>query len=184
MSALLNRATAEQAVALALPLLEQARGNRDISDSGFLHLVIMDPMRHPDQFSFEEAILYEYSVGNRNDWDADYAAFAYAKTRLSWRTGLDSHTVQARYPHLLEAGDTLLWGSVCLDGIVVGASGAHPWYDEALAGVVALCLRAKVKALQIDAGREGPFLVKGAQTVQEGFDADFVVSSHGDVRRA
>jgi hypothetical protein len=184
MSALLDRAAAEQAVALALPLLDQARTNHVIGDSGFLHLVVLDPLRTPQNSSFEEAILYEYSVGNRNDWDADYAAFTYAKARLSWRTGLDSHIVQARYPQLLEPGDTLLWGSVCIDGIVVGASGANPWFDEALAGTVALCLRALVKGRQVAAGHEGPFLTAGAKTEPAGFDADFVVSSHGDVRRA
>ena len=44
----------------------------------------------------------------------------------------------------------MLWGSVVLEGIVVSASGAYPWYDEAIAGTIAMWLRAIAKA-----GREG-----------------------------
>jgi hypothetical protein len=59
---------------------------------------------------------------------------------------MDGHAVQELHPHLLSAGDTVLWGSVAVDGIVVGASGANPWYDEAFAGTVAMCLRAIAKS--------------------------------------
>ena len=38
--------------------------------------------------------------------------------------------------------DTVLTGGVCIDGIVVGASGAFPVYDEMFAGTLAVCLRA------------------------------------------
>lgn len=30
-----------------------------------------------------------------------------------------------------------MWGGVWRDGLVVGASGAHPWFDEAFANTVA-----------------------------------------------
>lgn len=36
-------------------------------------------------------------------------------------------------------------GAVAIDGIVVGVSGAQPWFDEAFAGSVALFLRAMAK---------------------------------------
>lgn len=142
----IDRAAAAQAVRMSLPLIEEAMKSKKAGESGFLHLVIMDPLLGPSSCSFEEAILYEYSVGDRNQWDADYAAFAHAKARAAWRTGLDGHMVQELRPHLLTARDTVLWGSVVVDGIVVSASGADPWFDEAFAGTVAMLLRALAKA--------------------------------------
>jgi hypothetical protein len=59
---------------------------------------------------------------------------------------VDAHLVQASRAHALAEGDSLLWGAVCLDGIVVGVSGAFPWYDEAFAITVAGNLRAVAKA--------------------------------------
>jgi hypothetical protein len=141
-----DRRAAVAAVQMALPAIEQAMTRKEVGESGFLHIVVMDPLRTPADCSFEEAILYEHSIGDRARWDADYQAFARAKTRIAWRTGMDSHEVQELHPHLLTEKDTVLWGSVALDGIVVGASGCNPWYDEAFCGIIAMCLRAMVKA--------------------------------------
>ncbi|MDB5801044.1 MAG: hypothetical protein JWL63_1983 [Rhodocyclales bacterium] len=136
---------AAQAVGMALPLIERAMQHSFVGESGFLFIVVMQPTLTPANSSFEEAILYEHAIGDRSKWDADYAGFAHAKTRISWNTGLDSHVVQTQRPHLLEPDNTVLWGSVAIEGIVVGASGANACYDEAFAGVVAMCLRALVK---------------------------------------
>jgi hypothetical protein len=141
----IDRHAAEKAVGLALPMIHQAMQRKEVGESGFLYIVVMDPLLGPLVCSFEEAILYEHAVGDRDQWDADYAAFARAKARVAWRTGLDGHLVQELRPHLLTARDTVLWGSVVVDGIVVGVSGANPWYDEAFAGAVAMCLRAIAK---------------------------------------
>lgn len=142
----IDRRAAEKAVGLSLPMIHEAMTQKEVGESGFLYIVVMDPLLTPTSSSFEEAILYEHAVGDREKWDADYAAFARAKARVAWRTGLDGHTVQELRPHLLAARDTVLWGSVVVDGIVVSASGAYPWYDEAFAGIVAMCLRALAKA--------------------------------------
>ncbi|MCK0512654.1 hypothetical protein [Aromatoleum buckelii] len=138
----LTPAAARRAIALTAPMIEHAMRDRSVVGSGFLHVVVMDPCRPPGATSFEEAILHEHTFGDRTAWDADYAAFARAKARLSWITGRDGRVLQQQFPHLLRTGDTLLAGGVCLDGIVVAASGAFPWYDEVFAGTVALCLRA------------------------------------------
>lgn len=156
----IDREAAEAAVQMALPLIEQAMRRREVGESGFLYIVVMNPACPPGHCDFDEAILYEHAIGDRSQWDADYASFARAKAQLSWRTGLDSHTVQELRPQLLQPGDTLLWGSICLDGIVVGVSGANPWYDEAFAGTVAMCLRALAKARAQGARREGLYLPK------------------------
>ncbi|WP_019140417.1 hypothetical protein [Noviherbaspirillum massiliense] len=140
-----NREAAEAAVKMSLPLITEAMKRKEVGESGFLYIVVMDPLRTPANSSFEEAILYEYSVGDREKWDADYAGFARAKALVAWRSGMDGHMVQELRPHLLAARDTVLWGSVVVDGIVVSASGANAWYDEAFAGTVAMCLRAIVK---------------------------------------
>ena len=141
-----NRETAIRAVHMATPMIEAGLADRHIVGSGFLYLVIMDPALPPAVAGFEEAILYEHAFGDRTKWDADYAAFARGKARLTWSTGLDSHHLQNSAPHLLRTGDSLLWGSVCVDGIVVAASGAFPCYDEVYAGTVAYWLRAFAKA--------------------------------------
>jgi hypothetical protein len=140
-----DRAAAERALAMALPLIEPLMRDASVVGSGFLHIVIMDPARGPHECSFDDAVLLEHSLGDRARWDADYAAFARAKARLSWHHGQGTHALQAMSPHLLRSGDTMLAGSAWLDGIVVGVSGAHPHYDEAFATCVAACLRAGAK---------------------------------------
>lgn len=149
-----TREAARRAVDMALPLIHNAMQDKRVGDSGFLHIVIMNPLSNPLLHEFNASILYEHSVGNPDNWDADYGKFARAKTLLQWRTGLNSHIVQERHPHLLQAGDTTLWGSACVDGIVVGASGTHPWYDEAFCGIVAYCLKAVVQSDARAAGHE------------------------------
>jgi hypothetical protein len=121
----IDRDLAERALRMALPLIEEAMRDPGFGDSGFLHIVVMDPEADPEKTPFEQAILHEHSVGDRSAWDADYAAYARAKARKSW-------TARADNPK----------GAVCLDGIVVGASGAFESFDQAYSGVVAMCLRA------------------------------------------
>ncbi|WP_186098161.1 hypothetical protein [Burkholderia gladioli] len=144
-SAFADRSAAVAAIELMLPTLAAALEGDLVGESGCLHVVVMDPALGPGDCAFEDAILHEFSMPDPARWDADYRAYARAKTRLSWETGLDGHVVQAACPHRLRAGDTNLWGAVAIDGIVVGVSGAQPWFDEAFAGSVALFLRAMAK---------------------------------------
>jgi hypothetical protein len=148
---------------MALPMIRTAIENRSAGESGFFYLVVMKPGSSPANTGFDDAILYEHAVGDRERWDADYRGFALAKARIAWRTGMDSHIVQEQRPYLLEAGDTVLWGSVALDGIVVAASGADAWWDEAFAGAVALCLRAEAKAAIARERSRSLFLDTGRQ---------------------
>jgi hypothetical protein len=143
---LLDREAALQAVSFALPLLEAAVADAEVGQSGVLYIVVMDPARPPGTCAFEEAILLEHAVGKpRAQWDADYGMYARAKAKVSWRTGRDSSQVQLLSPHLLERGELPVWGSVCMDGIVVALSGAEPEYDEALAASIAASVRAVAK---------------------------------------
>ena len=140
-----DASAARRAIELALPMIEPTLSDATICGSGFLCIVVLDPGLAPGECEFEDAILAEHGLGERARWDADYAAFARAKARLAWFSGQDGHLVQTTQAHTLRAGDSLLWGGVCLDGIVVGVSGAHPCFDEAFATTIAANLRAIAK---------------------------------------
>ena len=117
---------AAKAVDLATPLIENAMRDRRFGDGGFLHVVVMDPARGPREARFEDAILHERSFGgDRAHWDADYAMYARRKAEQSWREARDNPQ-----------------GAVCVEGFVVGASGAFEPFDQAYAGTVAMWLRA------------------------------------------
>jgi len=147
------RGAAARALELIRPMLEAAVRDTRVGESGVLHVVVMDPLQTPANADFLDAILYEESVGrDPASWDADYAAFAREKAELSWRTGLDGHAVCTVAAHLLLPGDAARWGSVWHDGIIVGVSGAQPWYDEAFAGAVAHAFKAVLKDYRL---REG-----------------------------
>lgn len=138
----IDQNAARQAVALCLPMMEAAMQSREAGASGFLYIVVMRPGVKPGDCSFEEAILYEYALGDTTQWDADYGKFARAKAELSWRTGMSSQAVRQNRPQLLAEGDSLLCGGIVLHGFTVAVSGADPWFDEVFAGSVALTLRA------------------------------------------
>jgi hypothetical protein len=140
-----DREAASEAIRLVLPMLEAAMANHQVGESGFLYIVIMNPVLRPWEAEFEQAILLEHALGDRDKWDADYAAYARAKARSTWLAGRDTHGLAALSPHLLRAGDAGVWGSAVVDGIVVATSGVHPWYDEAFSGAIAYALRAVAK---------------------------------------
>lgn len=146
-----DQRAAREAVHLVLPMIEHGMADRSVGESGFLYIVIMDPALGPQDCDFQHAVLYEHAVGDRSAWDADYAKFAQDKARICWRTGKDGHWVRHVAPHLLRPQDTGIWGGVCIDGIVVGVSGADPWYDEAFAACIAHTLKAvsKRRALRL-----------------------------------
>jgi hypothetical protein len=139
---LLDRRAAEEAMALARPSIEAVLARPGASGERVLHVVVMNPQLTPTAAPFERAVLYEASIGNPATWGADYRAFARAKAQLAWRLGRDTHAVQEQMPYLLRRGDTLLWGGVTREGITVACSGAHPWFDEACAGIVVSLLAA------------------------------------------
>lgn len=101
---------ARRAIAMTLPMIESAMQDREVCGSGFLCIVVMDPGLTPRDADFSGAVLVEHAVGNRTQWDADYAGFARAKARLSWTHRMGSHEVQASRTHVLRRGDSVLWG--------------------------------------------------------------------------
>lgn len=147
---------ARRSVELALPAISRALGQPGVCELGFLAICIVDPGLGPADASFDDAVLHEHAIGDRARWDADYAAFARAKARASWLHGCDGARLQEEGSHRLREGDSLLTGAVARDGIVVGVSGAMPWWDEAFATCIAACLRAiarERRAAAREAGR-------------------------------
>lgn len=130
------------AVSLALPSIQKNLDRAGVSGRKVLHVVVLDPGAIYGSCSFDDALMYEYSIGDRGQWDADYAAFARSKAKLSWRYKMNSRRLLHLEPHRLSHDDTLLWGGVWLDGIVVAASGATPGWDEAFSLLIASYLRA------------------------------------------
>lgn len=147
--------TAVRAVRLALPMIISAVNSREAGDSGFLHVVVMNPLMPPGEAAFEDAILYEHSLGDPKRWDADYAAYARGKARMSWRSRRSGHAICDVAPHRMAAGEQPLWGGVIVDEVVVGVSGCFPWFDEAFAGAIAYAFIACAKEARFsEAGKD------------------------------
>lgn len=142
-SRLADAAAAQDALALCRPAIAPLVGRADVCGTGCLCIVVLDPARSPQPGHLvTDAVLLEAAIGRpREQWDADYAAYARAKAALSWRTGRHGSEVIATRPQLIDAGEAALPGGVCLEGIVVAASGAMPWWDELFALWVAASLR-------------------------------------------
>ena len=157
-----DAAAAREAIAMALPMIEALVPDPNVCGSGFLFIVVLDPGLCPLETPAEDAVLAEHAVGDRSRWDADYAKFAHAKAALAWRSGVDGQRLQSASPHRLRRNDSLLCGAINLDGIVVGVSGAQPWYDEAFAHCVAANLRAIAKRRYAEARQAGALFAGAA----------------------
>lgn len=135
-----------QRVARALDVLEPAFlgivADQAASFEHALHVVVMNPQAPSPSCSFEQAILVERSFGEPARWQADYAHYARAKARLAWREGLTTSALVDDAPARLREGDLVVPGAVCRYGLVVGASGAQPWYDAACAAMTIELVRA------------------------------------------
>ena len=108
-----------------------------------LHVVVLDPTRRYGPSTFAQAILYEESFGEpREKWEWQFDEFARRKAAVSWRTEMDTHLVQQRFPHLYAEGDIKFGGGVSRDGIVVGVSGVQWYFDQMFAELTASACKA------------------------------------------
>ena len=111
-----------------------------------LHVVVLTPgISYMDSTALP--ILFEYSIGNRSEWQKwdgkTFDDFARAKALISWRTGLSSREVVLTKPQLLLPGDTRLWGSSVYGGVVSAASGVQPFFDEMFATMTSAAMVAE-----------------------------------------
>jgi len=104
------------------------------------HIVVPVPRTAPSY-----SILYEKSIGKKEEWEASFDEIARSKSAITWRTGLSSSYIAHCAPHLLEMNDTIFWGSDILDELVTAGSGVEPYYDEMFSGMNNLAIRALCK---------------------------------------
>jgi hypothetical protein len=135
------------------PTVARLTADPAISAEHAMHVVVMDPARDA-RAPFEDAILVERSFGDVERWDADYRGYAHAKTRVSWRERSTLRTLLAKCPERLREGDIRVEGAVRSGGWIVGASGAQPWYDHAIATMAIGLFEAALA--QARSGREDP----------------------------
>jgi hypothetical protein len=126
------------------PLLERLLADPAISGEHAMHVVVMDPDADP-RTAFDDAILAERSFGDPARWEADYAWYARAKTRLAWREQTSLRTLFAEHPERLRTDDIRVEGAVKQGPWVVGASGAQAWYDHAIATIAIALFDAAVE---------------------------------------
>jgi hypothetical protein len=138
-----QRATIVRAVEQSLdaiePMIARLIDDPSVSAEHARHIVVMDPTADPATAGFDEAILVQRSFGDPAHWQADYAWYARAKTRVCWRERLTLRTLLVQCPDRLHPDDIRVEGAVRDGRWIVGASGAHPWYDHAVAST-AICL--------------------------------------------
>ena len=122
-----------------LPGIKNAMEEKSVNRM-HMHIVCLHP-NTPYSENTKLPILFDYSIGNPEDWERwdgkSYQDFAQAKARISWRTGMSSREVVMCHPHLLAKGDTILWGSSILNGVIVAVSGVQPYFDEMFATMTA-----------------------------------------------
>jgi hypothetical protein len=131
------------------PLLEKLLADPAISGEHAMHLVAMNPAADP-RTPFDEAILAERSFGDAARWEADYAWYARAKARLAWREQMSLRTLFAEHPERLRGDDIRVEGAVKSGRWLVGASGAQPWYDHAIATIAIALFEAAMEHARKD----------------------------------
>lgn len=122
----------ERSLDALAPMLDRLLADPAVSGEHAMHLVVMDPDSDPST-PFDDAILVERSFGDAASWQADYAGYARAKTRLAWREQVSLRTLFAQHPERLRDDDIRVEGAVRSGRWIVGASGAQAWYDHAIA---------------------------------------------------
>ena len=128
---------AKDAVELMMPSIEKLfeRTNRKE-----LHIVIMNPQLKPWETSFDQAILYEASLGTPESWTIPFVQFARNKAQQAWRESTSNIQLQNQHPASLREDDVLFYGSFVYGNIVVACSGVQQWYDMLISSWIALAI--------------------------------------------
>ena len=126
---------AQQAIELVKPSITTlfARTNRQV-----LHIVIMDPRIKPWEADFNDAILYQESIGETTTWEHPFDEFARNKAEQAWRNTQPNIVAQTMHPSSLKEGDLPFYGTFVYGNIVVATSGVEQWFDMLVSGWVAL----------------------------------------------
>ncbi|WP_264876809.1 hypothetical protein [Vibrio agarivorans] len=131
------QAIAIDAVELVKPSIERLfeRTNRQE-----LHIVVMNPHLKPWESSFEDAILYQTSLGDPDSWTIRFDHLAQKKAAQAWRESTSNVQLQQIHPSSLREEDVLFYGSFVYGNIVVACSGVQQWYDMLISSWIALAI--------------------------------------------
>jgi hypothetical protein len=132
-----HKQLAIDAVELVTPAIERLF---DRTNRKELHIVIMDPTKKPWESSFEDAILYQSSLGNPEQWTIPFDQLARKKAHQAWREGCANMNLQTLHPTSLHQGDVLFYGSFVYGNIVVACSGVEQWFDMLVSGWIAVAI--------------------------------------------
>lgn len=105
-----------------------------------LHIVVMNPRLKPWEATFEEALLYETSLGEPENWTIAFDELARQKARQAWRGQSANINRQLLHPSSLQEDDVLFFGTFVYGDIVVACSGVQQWYDMLISGWIALAI--------------------------------------------
>lgn len=139
---------AKQAIELVKPSIEALFEHTVRKE---LHIVVVDPRVKPWEASFDDAILYEYTIRNSDVWQAPYDEFARNKARQAWREQQPNGVIQQLHPSSLLSEDVPFYGSFVYGNVVVGCSGVQQWFDVLISGWVALAFEQLAIADRLDA---------------------------------
>lgn len=106
-----------------------------------MHIVVMHPGIKPWETSFEEAILVEFSLTDKDKWENPYDVLARAKAKQAWRDGKDNVHKHLIAPATLNNGEVAFYGSFVHEGVVVAASGVEGWFDVLISGWMAVAIQ-------------------------------------------
>lgn len=125
------------AIDLVRPSIELLfeRTNRQVA-----HIVVMNPRLKPWEAKFEDAVLYETSIGDMDKWSIPFDQMAQQKARQAWRGQSANIEKQLLHPASLQEDDLLFFGSFVYGDIVVACSGVEQWYDMLISGWIALAI--------------------------------------------
>ncbi len=125
------------AIELVTPAIERLFHT---SNRQTLHIVVMDPSTRPWESSFEESILVEHTLGDRETWTAPFDELARKKAHQAWRDRTANIQHQTQHPSMLQQGDVLYYGSFKYGEIIVACSGVEQWFDMLVSGWIAVAM--------------------------------------------
>ena len=137
----LTTGVCEAAVKIALrAVMEEGSILHTVVKRHCCHIVVLvqgmetEGRTYPD-YPIHPVLMYERSVGDKGTWTAKYDEIAQCKALQLWHDRNDDRT--NIMPHLLFPGDTVYWGGVKRQGLVVTCSGVQPWFDKMISGMIA-----------------------------------------------
>lgn len=134
-----HKKLAERAYEIIKPSIEKLL--KEEAKREDMHIVVMNPTMKPWEATFEEAILLEISVTDRNKWENPYDEMALGKAKQAWRDGRSNVEKHLMSPATLKDGDVAFYGSFEYQGVIVAASGVEGWFDQLVSGWMALTIQ-------------------------------------------